>query len=347
MNQISGSLGLLVAALIMGLVAVDGVYTVDMTEQVIVTQGGSPVGQPVVAAGLHFKLPLVHQVIRLDKRVLEWDSPALEMPTKDKTNIIVDAYGRWRISDPLAFAENVKDIRSALSRLDGSLGSEIPKTVGSHEAAEVIRSEVGRKAQRIDDAAVGNLGETSQLRTIRYGRGKIEEEIKARTVEKLKASSWGIELIDVQLKRVNYQPEVETTIYSRMVSERARIAERFRSEGDGEADRILGEMDKEMKEIESGAYKEVETIKGKADAEAARIYSEAYNSSPEAAKFYEFTQTMEVYRTILGQDTTLVLSTDSDLFQFLKAMDPSTRVTVPKGPGYDPNGELPLFLRDK
>jgi membrane protease subunit HflC len=334
------------AALIAVLVAADGMFYVNMTEQVIVTQGGLPIGQPVTEAGLHFKMPLIHQVMRLDKRVLEWDGPAREMPTKDKTNIIVDAYGRWRISDPLLFLENVRDIRSALSRLDDILGSEIPKTVGSHEAAEIIRSEVDRKAQTID-AVVDKLGESGQLRTIRYGRAKIEQEIRMRAAEKLKAKPLGIELLDVRLKRVNYQPEVETTIYSRMVSERARIAERFRAEGDGEADRILGQMDKEMKDIESGAYREVETIKGKADAEAARIYSEAYNSSPEAAKFYEFTQTMEVYRTIMGGDSTLILSTDSDLFQFLKSMEPSTRQKAPPAPSYDPNGELPLFLRDK
>ncbi len=345
MNKLSGTLGLLVAVLLLVLVAFDGVYTVDMTEQVIVTQGGLPVGQPVLTAGLHFKMPLVHQVIRLEKRVLEWDGPSREMPTKDKTNIIVDAYGRWRISDPLAFVENVRDIRSARSRLDDILGSEIPKTVGSHEAAEIIRSEVDRKAQ-VTDIASTNLGETSQLRAIRYGRAKIEEEIRTRAVEKLKAKPWGIELLDVQLKRVNYQPEVETTIYSRMVSERARIAERFRSEGDGEADRILGEKDRELKDIESGAYKEVETIKGKADAEAARIYADAYNSSPEAAEFYQFVQTMEVYRTLLGQDTTLVLSTDSDIFQFLKSMEPASRKKV-TSPAFNPDGELPPFLRDR
>ncbi|MBU6302238.1 MAG: protease modulator HflC [Verrucomicrobia bacterium] len=345
MNKWPVTLGFLAALLLLVLVAFDGVYTVDMTEQVIVTQGGLPVGEPVVSAGLHFKLPVVHQVMRLEKRVLEWDGPSREMPTKDKTNIIVDAYGRWRISDPLAFVENVRDIRSALSRLDDVLGSEIPKTVGSHEAAEIIRSEVDRKAQ-ITDVLSSNLGETSQLRAIRYGRAKIEEEIRTRAVEKLKAKPWGIELLDVQLKRVNYQPEVETTIYSRMVSERARIAERFRSEGDGEADRILGEKDRELKDIESTAYKEVETIKGKADADAARIYAEAYSSAPDAAEFYEFLQTMEVYRSLNGQDTTLVLSTDSDVFQFLKSMEPASRKKAGT-PALDPNGELPLFLRDK
>jgi membrane protease subunit HflC len=345
MNKLPGTLGLLLAVLLLALVALDGVYTVDMTEQVIVTQGGLPVGAPVVDAGLHFKVPVVHQLIRLDKRVLEWDGPSREMPTKDKTNIIVDAYGRWRISDPLAFVENVRDVRSALSRLDDVLGSEIPKTVGSHEAAEIIRSETDRKAQ-VTDVVSGTLGETSQLRSIRYGRAKIESEIQARAVEKLKAKPWGIELLDVQLKRVNYQPEVETTIYSRMVSERARIAERFRSEGDGEADRILGEKERELKDIESNAYKEVETIKGQADAEAARIYSDAYNSAPEAAEFYEFLQTMEVYRSLTGQDTTLVLSTDSDVFQFLKSMEPESRKKIVT-PAFDPDKELPLFLRDK
>jgi len=342
MDKLFGSLGFIVFCVVLAVVAANGFYVVEMTEQVIVTQGGKPVGEPVSEAGLHFKVPFLHRAMRVEKYILEWDGPAAEMPTKDKTNIIVDAFARWRIADPLAYLEANTDRRSALSRLDDIIGSEVLKTVGSHDAAELIRSTVGRVAQKVESGAE-TPGEVGQLRVIKQGRDKIEEEIQTRAEPKLRAL--GIELLDVRLKRVNYQPEVQSKIYARMISERARIAERFRSEGAGEAERILGQMEKEIKEIDSTAYREVETIKGAADAQAARIYAEAYSSTGEAAEFYEFLQTMDIYRTILSQDTTLVLSTDSDLFQYLKSMNPGSRKDL-KLPGSDPAGELPLFLRD-
>lgn len=293
-------------------------YTVHETDQVIITQFGRPIGQPIDNAGLHFKLPYVQEINRFEKRILEWDGRPNEMPTKDKTYILVDTFGRWRIDDAKQFFLRLRDERSAQSRLDDILGSETRNAIAKHELIEVVRTTKDR--QPVRDAtladAPGNIG---VLYPIQDGRAKIEKEIYAKAAAKLK--DFGIELLDVRFKRINYNDSVQRRIFERMISERQQIAERFRSEGAGEAARIIGRKERDLLKIESEAYKRVQEIQGEADARATEIYASAYNQSEEAVKFYEFIKTMETYRDILGGDSTLVLTTESDLFRFLKKVD--------------------------
>jgi len=287
-------------------------YTVGETETAILTQFGRPVGEPITEPGLHFKTPFVQEVNRLEKRVLEWDGPATEMPTKDKTYIEVDAFGRWRIADAAKYFVALRDERSAQSRLEDIIGSEVRAAVASHELIEIIRSDI-RRALPEDPQNRGNT--PSVLPSAKRGRRAIEKDILTASAPKL--LPLGIELLDVRIKRVNYNSEVLTRIYQRMISERQQIAQRFRSEGEGEAARIMGKRERDLREVESVAYKQVQQTRGEADAEATRIYAEAYNQSPQAVEFYAFTKTMETWRTVL-EGSSLVLSTDSDLFRLLK-----------------------------
>ncbi|HOB97262.1 MAG TPA: protease modulator HflC, partial [Verrucomicrobiota bacterium] len=242
-----------------------------------------------------------------------------EMPTKDKTYIIVDAFGRWRISDAKQYYLRLKDERSALSRLDDILGSEIRNAIARHELIEVIRTTKDREPER--DAAIENArGNVGNLYPINKGRAKVQQEIFANAAPKIQV--FGIELMDVQFKRINYNTSVRTRIYERMVSERQQIAERFRSEGAGEAAKILGQKEKDLQTIESEAYRKTQQIKGDADAEATEIYAGAYNQSPQAAALYEFIKTMDTYKAVLTNDTSLILTTDSDFFKFLKKANP-------------------------
>lgn len=308
-----------VAALAALIVLLGAVYTVDMTEQVIVTQFGKPVGGAVTNAGLHFKLPFIQEIHRLDKRVILWDDRPNEMPTKEKTYIIVDAFGRWRIKDPTQYFLRLRDERSAMSRLDDILGSEIRNAVAKHELIEVIRSTRDRVPQR--DETLQNISTNfGVLYPIREGRAKVEREIFTNAAPKL--VDFGIELMDIQFKRINYNQAVRTRIFERMISERQQIAARYRSEGEGEALKISGQKEKDLAEIESTAYRKIQEIMGAADAKATEIYARAYNQSPESAAFYEFVKSLEAYEAMLGRDTTLILTTESDLFKFLKRSEP-------------------------
>jgi membrane protease subunit HflC len=313
------------AAVVLALVLAASAYTVDEAEQVVVTQFGRPVGRPVNAAGapggagLHFKLPLVQTVNRFDKRILEWDGPPGEMTTRDKLYIVVDNFARWRIIDPLKYFQSLRDERSALSRLDDIIGSEVRNVVARHDLIELVRSDRTRAPEK-DPTLEEAGGSVNVLPPIRLGRLALEREILAAASQKV--GIWGIELLDVRVKRLNYKAGVIEKIYDRMKSERLQIAERFRSEGAGEAAKIDGRREKELQEIESGAYRKVQEIMGDADATASAIYSEAYAASPAASEFYRFTRTLETWRQTLGSDTTLVLTTDSDLFRLLKGIDP-------------------------
>ena len=298
----------------------DAFYRVGEVEQAIITQFGKPVGEPITTAGLKIKIPFIQAVNLIDKRVLEWDGRPSDMPTKDKLYISVDLYARWRITDPLQYFLRLRDERSAQSRLDDILGSETRNAVAKHELIEIIRTTKDRvplrdtlltEAEREQDIGA--------LVPITKGRALVEQEIFAAAAEKVKV--FGIELLDIRFKRINYNESVRPKIYDRMISERRQIAERFLSEGNGEAARIRGNRIRELSRIQSEAYRKVEEIRGQADAKAADIYSRAYNSSPEAVGFYEFTRTMQAYKTMIAAGTTLVLSTDSDLFKFLKGMD--------------------------
>jgi membrane protease subunit HflC len=301
-------------------------YTVDEATQVVVTQFGRPVGSPINSvaqpgAGLHFKVPFIQTVNRFEKRILEWDGLPGEMTTRDKLYIVVDTFARWRIVDPLKYFQSLRDERSALSRLDDIIGSETRNVVARHDLIEMVRSDIARQPEQ--DAtiveskdAVGTIG---KLAPIRFGRKSLEREILAAASKKV--GIWGIELLDVRVKRLNYKAGVIEKIYDRMASERMQIAERFRSEGAGEAAKIDGRKEKDLRRIESDAYRKVQEIKGAADAQASQIFAGAYSGSPVAADFYRFQKTLETYQETLGRDTTLILTTDSDLFGLLKSMD--------------------------
>jgi membrane protease subunit HflC len=309
---------LALAIALVGLVALGAAFTVDQTEQVIVTQFGRPVGDPITDPGLHFKLPLIQQVNRFDKRYLAWDGPMVEMSTKDKTYVQVDTFARWRITDPMRYYLRLRDERSAQSRLEDILGSETRTAIARHELIEVVRTDKDRQPlqdQSLMDAA-SSLGNLGQLRPIHSGRVAIEKGIFAAAAPKL--AEFGIELLDVRFKRINYNPEVLERIYQRMISERLQIAQRFRSEGEGEAARINGNKERDINEIASTAYKRVQEIRGEADAKATEIYAKAYTQRPEAAEFYRFLKSMETYRRVIDGDATLVLSTRSDLYALLK-----------------------------
>ncbi len=299
-------------------VTISAVYTVSETEQVIITQFGKPVGDPVQDAGLHFKVPFIQEVTRIEKRILEWDGRPSEMPTKDKTYIVVDTFGRWRIKNAKQYFLRLRDERSAQSRLDDILGSEIRNAIAKHELIEVIRTtkdrEPARDAVLLD--APGNIG---ILYPITKGRAKIEQEIFEKAASKL--TDFGIELLDMRFKRINYNESVRERIYERMISERQQIAERFRSEGAGEAAKILGKKERDILRIESEAYKRVQEIRGVADARATQIYAQAYNQNAESVAFYGFIKTMETYEGMLDRDSTLILTTDSDIFKYLKKVE--------------------------
>jgi membrane protease subunit HflC len=301
------------------------VYTVSEVEQVIVTQFGKPVGEPVTSAGLKLKVPFIQNINPIDKRVLEWDGRPSDMPTKDKLYISVDLFARWRITDPLQYFLRLRDERSAQSRLDDILGSETRNAVAKHELIEIIRTTKDRVPLR--DALLTDAErdlDMGALVPIQKGRKLVEQEIFAAAAEKVRV--FGIELLDIRFKRINYNESVRPKIYDRMISERRQIAERFLSEGNGEAARIRGNRVRDLNKTQSEAYREVEEIRGVADAKATEIYASAYNQSPEAVEFYEFTRTMQAYKTLIGEGTTLVLSTDSDLFKFLKGMSPDAPV---------------------
>ena len=319
------SKGIKIAGLVLlgaaAFVLMNSVYTVNEVQQIVVTQFGKPVGEPITTAGLKVKVPFIQEVNPIDKRVLEWDGSPSDMPTKDKLYISVDLFARWRIVDPLQYFLRLRDERSAQSRLDDILGSETRNAVAKHELIEIIRTSKDRLPLR--DSMMTSAQQEVKMRSlvpITKGRMLVEAEIFEAASEKVQV--FGIELLDIRFKRINYNQSVRPKIYDRMISERRQIAERFLSEGNGEAARIRGDRIRDLNKIQSEAYREVEEIRGAADAKATEIYATAYNQSAESVDFYEFTRTMQSYKDIIADNSTLVLSTDSDLFKFLKGMDP-------------------------
>ena len=312
---------LLVSLGLIALLATDTFYTVSETEQVIITQFGKPVGKPVTEAGLNIKAPFVQDINAIDKRILEWDGKPSDMPTKDKLYISVDLFARWRITDPLQYFLRLHDERSAQSRLDDILGSETRNAVAKHQLIELIRTTKDRKPlhDALISEAEGDDLKIGKLVPIKRGRKLVEEEIFSAAAEKVQV--FGIELLDIRFKRINYNESVRPKIYDRMISERRQIAERFLSEGNGEAARIRGDRVRDLNKIQSEAYRQVEVIRGEADAKATEIYALAYNQNPQSVSLYEFTRTMQAYPTIISDQTTLVLSTGSDLFKFLNGID--------------------------
>ena len=285
-------------------------YLVGETQQVIITQFGEPKGSPVATPGLHFKVPFIQTANYFDKRFLEWDGSPNQMPTKDKRFIWVDMYARWRITDPLKFFQRLRDERGAQSRLDDILDGETRNAVASFDLIELVRS----SNRPPESVPIENEEERIVLEEIAKGRRAIAagvlEAAQARTLD------LGIEVLDIRLKRINYVDEVEKDVFARMIAERQRIAERFRSEGQGEAARIEGERQRDLQRIQSEAYRSSQEIRGKADAESTTIYAEAYGRD---AEFYAFVKSLETYERTVDASTFFVLGTDSDLLKYLRA----------------------------
>ncbi len=299
----------IVVAIGLLIVIFNATYVVSETQQVVITQFGEPVGDPVVNPGLHFKLPFIQNANYFDKRYLEWDGVANQVPTRDKRFLWVDTYARWRITDPLKFFQRLRDERGAQSRLDDILDGETRNSVARHDLVEVVRSSNREPDRTFTEAEE----ETEILEEIEKGRQIITREILERASERV--PDLGIEIIDLQFKRINYVEEVQQDVFKRMIAERQRIAERFRSEGQGEAARIRGERERDLKRIQSEAYRTAQEVRGKADGEAAQIYAEAYNRDP---SFYAFSKSLETYEITADPETTFILTTDSALLQFMK-----------------------------
>ncbi|MBI3931812.1 MAG: protease modulator HflC [Acidobacteria bacterium] len=302
---------LVVLAAILGiLVFWSAAYTVSETEQVILTQFGKPVGGLVSTAGLHFKVPFIQTVHRFDKRWLEFDGDANEIPTKDKKYIWVDTYARWRIADPLLFFQAVRDERGGQSRLDDIVDGETRNAIASYDLIEVVRS--SNRAFEITEELAG-IGAAEAMAKVTTGRETISQKI----LEKAAAITvqFGIELKDVRFKRLNYVDTVQQKVFERMISERRRIADRSRSEGQGRAAEIRGQKERDVLAASSVGYRTAQELKGAADAKSTAIYSRAYGKDPE---FYQFWKTMETLHTSLDDKALLILSTDSDLLRYLK-----------------------------
>jgi len=308
MNAKTGAI--LVVLVGLAIVLYSSAYIVDETQQVIITQFGDPVGDAITEPGMHFKAPFIQQANFFDRRFLEWDGDANQVPTRDKRFIWVDSYARWRISEPLRFFQRVRDELGAQSRLDDILDGETRNAVARHDLVEVVRS----TNRQPDASLLESEEETAVLETVERGRQEIIlavlETARART------SDLGIELIDFQIKRINYVEEVRRDVFLRMIAERNRIAERYRSEGEGEAARIRGEKERDLARIQSEAYRTAQELQGTADAEATETYAEAYNRD---ASFYAFMKSLETLEETADSNSTLILSTDADLLEYLKS----------------------------
>jgi membrane protease subunit HflC len=308
----------LLAVFIAAAVVYTSAFVVDETEQVVVTRFGKIVREPLTDPGLNFKLPFFDKVNKYPKNLLFWDGDPGQIPTLEKTYIWVDAFARWRIIDPIKFKQTVDTVFSAQSRLDEIIDPAVRNAVTSYRLIETVR----RSNRVLDTFEVGIEKDDAADERIRYvitaGREQIMLGILKQAQPKL--DKFGIELVDVKIKRINYVDQVRNSVYNRMIAERKQIAEKFRSEGVGEARKIRGNKERDLKQIESEAYRIAEEVKGKADGQAADIYARAFGVDPE---FYSFLKTMEVYRETLSGDSTLVLSTDSDFLGYLKGLPDS------------------------
>jgi membrane protease subunit HflC len=301
---------LVVIALIL---STQSVFILDETQQAIVTQFGKPIGEPRTSPGVNFVIPFIQKVQFFDKRYLEWDGNKNQVPTKDKKFIFVDTYARWEITNPLQFFIRLRDERSAQSRLDDILDGETRNAIASHNLLDIVRS-----TNREPEVTEEFMEELEVLQEIEVGRDKIEEIILQKANER--ASDLGVRILDFRFKRMNYVDEVRDRVYDRMISERNRIADQFRSEGQGEARKILGDKERDLAKIQSEAKREAEEIRGVADAEATEIYASAYNQNRQSIDLYKFLRSMEALENSLDKETSLVISSDSDLFKYLKKM---------------------------
>ncbi|MEO9020584.1 MAG: protease modulator HflC [Ginsengibacter sp.] len=301
--------------LILLLIAITGtVYIVNEQEQVVITQFGRPVGDAVTKPGIHFKVPLIQKVNVFDKRYLEWDGDPNQVPTKDKKFIFVDTYARWQITDPLQFYKRLTNERGAQSRLDDILDGETRDYIANNNIEETVRNS---NRTPVTTDSISEPSSDSLIRIL-VGREKIEQMILKTANER--AADLGIVILDFKIKRLNYVEEVRDQVYKRMTSERFRIADKFRSEGQGEASKINGEKERELKSIQSVAFKKSEEIKGRADATAAAIYADAYNQSATSKNLYTFLKSMETFEKTFDEKTSIILSADSEVYKFLKSM---------------------------
>lgn len=291
------------------------VFIIDETKQVVITQFGSPIGDPITSAGLHFKKPFIQQANFFEKRILEWDGDPNQIPTRDKKYIWVDSYARWKISDALIFLQSVGNEISAHARLDDLINSATRDVITSYLLVEAVRdtNRILESEELEEDVSVSE----EALERIGVGR----EELEGFILEKASklAPQYGIKLIDVRIKRINYVEDVRRKVYERMIAERKRAAEKYRSEGRGKSAEIEGQVGKELKQITSEAYRKAETLKGAADAEAIKIYADAYSKD---VNFYSFLKTLETYHQTIDDKTTIILTTDSEYYKYLKEIDP-------------------------
>jgi membrane protease subunit HflC len=304
-------LALLTLIIIIGLSG--SAFIVQEKDQVVITQFGRPVGKAVTEPGLYFKIPFIQVANYFEKRYMEWNGDPNQVPTKDKKFIFVDTYARWQITDPLQFFKRLTNERGAQSRIDDILDGDTRNFIANNNIEEAVRTSnrtpVSSDSELINDS----------LAVIYVGRERIQKEILASANKQ--TADLGIEILDFRFKRINYVQEVQDQVYERMKSERFRIADKFRSEGQGEASRINGEKERELKSIQSSAFRDAEQIKGKADATAASIYAQAYDQSVQSRSLYSFLKSMETFEKTFDNKTSIFISTDSELYKYLKKMD--------------------------
>jgi membrane protease subunit HflC len=306
---------LIVVVVALGFVLFNSIYTVSEIEQVVITQFGRIVGEPVKEPGLKFKLPFIQKIHVFNKNLLEWDGDPGQIPTLDKTFIWVDAFARWKIVDPVKFFQTVNNRFNAVGRLNDIIDPAVRNAITSNQLIDAVRkSNRELELEEGMDSSDGGLSRTTLLRRQVVGREMITQAILGEAQPKV--NQFGIELVDVKIKSINYVEEVQKSVFNRMIAERKQIAEKFRSEGRGEAQKILGQKDRDLMRITSEAFRIAEEIKGKADAEATQIYASAYGVDPE---FYSFIETLELYGASLDGTSSAVLSTTSDLMKYFKS----------------------------
>lgn len=302
------------AIALVAIVAANSIFVLGETEQAIVTEFGKPVGEPRTEPGINFKTPFLHKVQRFDKRYLEWDGSKNQVPTKDKKFIFVDTYARWEITDPLQFFIRLNDERSAQSRLDDILDGETRNAIASHDLIDLVRSS-NREPEITEDF----MEELEVLQEITVGRDEIEKIVLLKANER--TTDLGVRILDFRFKHMNYVDEVRDRVYDRMISERNRIADQFRSEGQGEARVIEGNKERDLAKIQSEAFKTAEEIKGRADAEATRVYAAAYNKNRQTIDLYKFLRTMESFEKSFDENSSLIISTDSEFYRYLRKLN--------------------------
>lgn len=304
---------LLIIIFVALIIIFNALYIIDEKEQVIITQFGDPIGGAITKAGLHAKIPFIHKVHFFEKRILEWDGDPKQIPTSDKRYIWLDTFSRWKIVNPLKFYETTRYESQAHSRLDDIISGITRDVISSNKLLEIVRNS-NRDMVFTQEYEESSFADVAQ-ETIKNGRRVIADSIL--TIAKPQIAEYGIELIDVRLKRLNYNQEVQLKVFDRMISEREKIAAKYRSEGEGKSSEILGKMKKELDEIQSAAYEKAQKIKGKADAEAIQIYANAYSRDSD---FYEFLKTLETYENTIDKKNTLIMSTDSEYYKFMKGL---------------------------